>query len=178
MAGRNDNSLCFTFLHLILCFIKSLSVLNVINNSMKQSEMKSFYRKCNFILYNFHKRIVKYIAASNLNLFRGSFMKTLFSLYLVLAVILSQYFSAYFFKGQDKLSKAFSALVFCISIYLFGYLMIINSSNLQEMIFWNQVQYFGLPFISVLWLTVALLYTRTICSLKTIRHFCFLLYLY
>lgn len=95
-------------------------------------------------------------------------MKTLFSLYLVLAVILSQYFSAYFFsKGRTSYRKAFSALVFCISIYLFGYLMIINSSNLQEMIFWNQVQYFGLPFISVLWLTVALLYTRTICSLKT-----------
>lgn len=44
--------------------------------------------------------------------------------------------------------------------------MIINTSNLQEMIFWNQVQYFGLPFISVLWLTVALLHTKTIYSLK------------
>jgi diguanylate cyclase (GGDEF)-like protein len=45
--------------------------------------------------------------------------------------------------------------------------MIINSSNLQEMIFWNQVQYLGLPFISVLWLMVALLYTRTIYSLNS-----------
>lgn len=57
-------------------------------------------------------------------------------------------------------------MVFCISIYLFGFLMIINSSNLQEMIFWNQVQYFGLPLISVLWMTVALLYTKTIYTLK------------
>jgi len=44
--------------------------------------------------------------------------------------------------------------------------MIINSNSLKEMIFWNQIQYVGLPFISVLWLVVALLYTKTIYSLK------------
>ncbi len=93
--------------------------------------------------------------------------KTLLSLYLVLAVILTQFFAAYFFsKGRTSYRKAFSAMVFCISVYLFGYLMIINSNNLQEMIFWNQIQYLGLPFISVLWLVVALLHTKTICSLK------------
>ncbi len=93
--------------------------------------------------------------------------KTLLSLYLVLAVILAQFFAAYFFsKGRTSYRKAFSALVLCISVYLFGYLMIINSNNLQEMIFWNQIQYLGLPFISVLWLMVALLYTKTIYSLK------------
>jgi len=91
----------------------------------------------------------------------------LVSLYLLFAVILSQYFAAYFFsKGRTSYRRAFSAMVFCISIYLFGFLMIINSSNLQEMIFWNQVQYFGLPLISVLWMTVALLYTKTIYTLK------------
>lgn len=93
--------------------------------------------------------------------------KILLSLYLVLAVILAQFFSAYFIsKGRASYRKAFSALVLAISIYLFGYLMIINSSSLQEMVFWNGIQYLGLPFISVLWLTVALLYTRTIYSLK------------
>ena len=94
-------------------------------------------------------------------------MKTLLSLYLVLAVILAQFFAAYFFsKGRTSYRKAFSAMVLCISVYLFGYLMIINNTNLQEMIFWNQIQYLGLPFISVLWLLVALLYTKTIYSLK------------
>ncbi|HHY37309.1 MAG TPA: diguanylate cyclase [Firmicutes bacterium] len=94
-------------------------------------------------------------------------VKMLLSLYLVLAVILAQFFAAYLYsKGRTNYRKAFSALVLCISIYLFGYLMIINSSNLEEMIFWNQIQYFGLPFISVLWLMVALLYTKTIDSLN------------
>ena len=95
-------------------------------------------------------------------------MKILVSLYLVLAVILAQYFAAYFFsKGRTTYRKAFSALVLCISIYLFGYIMIIHSSDMQEIIFWNQFQYFGLPFISVLWLVVALLHTETIYSLTT-----------
>jgi diguanylate cyclase (GGDEF)-like protein len=93
--------------------------------------------------------------------------KTLLSLYLIFAVILAQFFAAYFFsKGRTSYRKAFSVMVFCISVYLFGYLMIINNSNLQEMVFWNQFQYLGLPFISVLWLMVALLYTKTIYSLK------------
>jgi diguanylate cyclase (GGDEF)-like protein/PAS domain S-box-containing protein len=95
------------------------------------------------------------------------FVKTLLSLYLVLAVILAQFFAAYFFsKGRTSYRKAFSAMVLCVSVYLFGYIMIVNSNTLQEMIFWNQIQYLGLPFISVLWLMVALLYTKTIYSLK------------
>ena len=63
-------------------------------------------------------------------------MKTLLSLYLVLAVILAQFFAAYFFsKGRTSYRKAFSAMVLCVSVYLFGYIMIINNNNLQEMIF-------------------------------------------
>ena len=94
-------------------------------------------------------------------------MKILLSLYLFFAVIITQFIAAYFFsKGRTSYRKAFSVMVFCISIYLFGYLMIINSNNLQEMVFWNQIQYLGLPFISVQWLMVALLYTKTIYFLK------------
>jgi len=95
-------------------------------------------------------------------------VKTLLSLYLFFGVILAQSFAAFFFsKGRTSYRRAFSAMVLCVSIYLFGYIMVINSSTLEEMIFWNQVQYFGLPFISVLWMMVALLYTRTIYSFKT-----------
>ena len=94
-------------------------------------------------------------------------MKIFLSLYLFVAVILTQFFAAYFFsKGKNSYRKIFSAFILCVGVYLFGYLMIINSSNLQELIFWNQIQYLGLPFISVLWLTVALLYTKTIYTLS------------
>jgi diguanylate cyclase (GGDEF)-like protein len=95
-------------------------------------------------------------------------VKILVSLYLIIAVIIAQFFAAYFFsKSKTNYRKAFSALVLCISVYLFGYLMIINNNNLQEMIFWNQIQYLGLPFISVLWLIVALLYTKIIYPIKS-----------
>ncbi len=97
-----------------------------------------------------------------------SFLKTLLSLYLFTSVTLTQYFAAYFFsKAKTSYWKAFSALAVCVSVYLFGYLMIINSSNLQVMIFWNQIQYLCLPFVSVLWFLVALLYTKTIYTLKS-----------
>jgi len=96
------------------------------------------------------------------------FLKIIVSLYLILAITLAQFFSAYFFsKGRTSYRRVFAALILCVSIYLFGYLMIINSSNLEEMIFWNQFQYLGLPFISVLWLMVALIYTKTINFLKS-----------
>lgn len=95
-------------------------------------------------------------------------MKILLSLYLFSAVILTQFSAAYVFsKARTNYRRAFSLLALCISIYLFGYLMILNSSSLQEMVFWNQVQYLGLPFISVLWLIVALLYTKTIHNPKS-----------
>ena len=94
-------------------------------------------------------------------------MKLLISLYLFVAVILTQFFAAYFFsKGRTNYRKAFSAFILCVGVYLFGYLMILNNNNPQELIFWNQIQYLGLPFISVLWLTVALLYNKTIYTLS------------
>ena len=49
------------------------------------------------------------------------------SLYLVFAVILAS-FHPIFSKGRTSYRKIFSALVLCISIYLFGYLMIINDN--------------------------------------------------
>jgi len=94
-------------------------------------------------------------------------VKTILSLYLFITVILTQFFSAYFYsEGKNIYRKVFSAFILCVSVYLFGYLMIINTNNLQEMIFWNQIQYLGLPFISVLWLTVDFLYTKTIYTLN------------
>jgi hypothetical protein len=94
-------------------------------------------------------------------------VRLLLSIYLFIAITLTQYFAAYFFsKDKNSYRKAFSAFILCVGIYLFGYVMIININDLQEMMIWNQIQYFGLPFISVLWLTVALLYTKTIYTLS------------
>ncbi|NLM84721.1 MAG: diguanylate cyclase [Clostridiales bacterium] len=94
-------------------------------------------------------------------------MMKLLSLYLFFAVILALLFAAYFFsKGRSNYLKAFSAMALCVSLYLFGYLMIINSGKLEDMAFWNQIQYLGLPFGPVLWLLVSIYYTKVDASLK------------
>ncbi len=96
-----------------------------------------------------------------------SLLKIVLSLYLFISVILTQFSTAYFFsRAGTNYRWVFSALTLCIGVYLFGYLMIINSSNLQEMIFWNQVQYLGLPFISALWLLLVFLYSKNIYKLE------------
>jgi len=88
-------------------------------------------------------------------------LKVLISVYLFVGVLLTLYSATYVMaKGRSGYMKAFSALAFCISVYLLGYLLEINTTYLDEMLFWNQVQYFGLPFASGFWLMVALLYTK------------------
>ena len=79
-------------------------------------------------------------------------LKYIISSYLFLAVLMTSFFSTYgISKSRLNYMKVFSALSFCISIYLFGYLMEINSTALEDMIFWNQIQYLGLPFFPALW---------------------------
>jgi len=107
------------------------------------------------------------MSVNSSSLFGVFSMKLLLSSYLFVTVLLTQFLAAYFFsKGKNSYRRAFSAFILCVGFYLFGSLMIINSDNLQELIFWNQVQYLGLPFASVLWLTVALLYTKTVYTLS------------
>jgi diguanylate cyclase (GGDEF)-like protein len=94
-------------------------------------------------------------------------MMKLLSLYLFCAVVLAHVFAAYFVsRGRSNYLKAFSGMALCVSLYLFGYLMIINSSRLEDMYFWNQIQYLGLPFISVLWLLVSVYYTKADAALN------------
>lgn len=90
-------------------------------------------------------------------------LKNVISLYIFFAVLMTTFFTAYVLsKGRYSYLKVFSALTFCVSLYLFGYLLEINNINLEQMIFWNQIQYLGLPFLPALWLMMALMYTKKI----------------
>lgn len=97
-------------------------------------------------------------------------IKTLINLYLLTAVILLSYITTYVLsKSKVNYIKYFSALSVCLSIYVFGYLLEFNSSTLDQMIFWNQIQYIGVPFYSALWFSVALIYTDKIKSLVGLK---------
>lgn len=86
-----------------------------------------------------------------------------------------QYISIYFFvavmicaalfaitisSGRTRYTKVLSALSLAIFIYILGYLLELNSVSLEQMKFWNRIQYFGIPFFPAFWLYAAFLYTR------------------
>ena len=94
-------------------------------------------------------------------------LRYIFDFYLFMAVLVTVFVTTYVLaRGRVHYMKAFSALSFCISVYLLGYLLEYNSGTLEQMIFWNQVQYFGLAFFPTVWLSVTLLYTRRFSSLR------------
>jgi diguanylate cyclase (GGDEF)-like protein len=69
------------------------------------------------------------------------------------------------YRGKSGFAKALGLLCLSLDIYLMGYLMEINSETLSEMLFWNQIQYFGIPFFPALWLLMSMLYTGRIKGL-------------
>ena len=94
-------------------------------------------------------------------------LRYIFSLYLFSAVLVTAFTATYVLaKGRIHYMKAFSVLSFCISVYLLGYLLEFHSASLVQMIFWNQVQYFGLAFFPSLWLSVTLFYTKRLSLLR------------
>jgi len=91
----------------------------------------------------------------------------LLSLYLFIAILLLSFLFVYsFVRGKSSHARAMGLLSLCLQIYLLGYLLEINANQLSEMIFWNQVQYFGIPFFPALWLVISLLYTGRIDYVK------------
>ena len=74
-------------------------------------------------------------------------------------MLLSLMFVNSFFKGKSSYAKTFGALCLSLQIYLLGYLLEINTDTLKQMLFWNQIQYFGIPFFPTLWLLVSMQYT-------------------
>jgi len=96
----------------------------------------------------------------------------LISLYLFIAVLLLSFLFVYSFKrGRTTHAKVMGILSLCLQVYLLGYLVEINASTLAEMYFWNQIQYFGIPFFPSLWLLISLLYTGRMNTIKASNLF-------
>lgn len=55
-------------------------------------------------------------------------------------------------------TKPLFLLSLSICFYILGYVMELNSLTPEEIVFWNDIEYVGIPFIAVLWLTVSLFY--------------------
>lgn len=60
-------------------------------------------------------------------------------------------------------------LSIAISFYICGYSLELASNSVSQILFWNTVEYVGIPYVSALWLTSALLYTGRWPRRKGIR---------
>lgn len=90
-----------------------------------------------------------------------SIVVRLISIYLFFGVLLASFIAAYAVaKGNNRTNRLFAALSLLVGIFLFGYLVELNSDTLSQMIFWNQVQYFGPPYYPTFWLLLAMTYTE------------------
>lgn len=82
------------------------------------------------------------------------------SVYLIISIIATTFFSAFIqSRGKGDYVKVLFLLSIAIDLYLFGYLQELSSLTLEKKLFWNTFQYFGIPFVSALWLTACLMYT-------------------
>ncbi|MEA4815485.1 MAG: diguanylate cyclase [Lachnospiraceae bacterium] len=86
-------------------------------------------------------------------------LTNLISLYL-LSVTIAVVFCAAQIKTLNGSSYTKTALLLCFAVcfYILGYTMELNSSTPSQIIFWNRIQYIGIPFVSALWLTTGLMY--------------------
>lgn len=94
-------------------------------------------------------------------------LQVVITVYLFFTVLLTAYIAAYTLnRGSSPLARSFAAMSFCLCIYIFGYLLELNSTTIEQMFFWNQVQYLTLPFFPSFWLLVSLNYSGNRTALR------------
>ncbi len=83
------------------------------------------------------------------------------NIYLFLAVLLIAGIAAHTFAKRGSLVSRYLLFVaLTVLVHVTGYLMEFNASSLEAIMFWNQVQYFGIPFAPYFWILLALAYVR------------------
>ncbi len=84
----------------------------------------------------------------------------LISLYL-LSVTVAVVFCAVHMRALNGSNYTKASLLLCLAIcfYILGYTMELNSYTPVQILFWNYIEYIGIPFVSSLWLTTVLMYT-------------------
>lgn len=80
--------------------------------------------------------------------------------FLLTSAMLTFMASIYIYRNHDSICKYFSFLCLGISFYSFGYAMELYSDSMSRMLFWNLVQYIGLPFLPALWIMFTLEYNH------------------
>lgn len=66
----------------------------------------------------------------------------------------------------SEYSRMLMLLCSALCFYLLGYAMELNSVTPSDIMFWNHVEFLGIPFVSALWLTTSLMYTGHLTNHK------------
>lgn len=91
------------------------------------------------------------------------------SLYLIFMTVMTIYWAVHIRTlNESNYSWAIMLLCAAVCFYIFGYTIELNSSSESQILFWNQVEYIGIPFVSALWLTTGLMYTGYFARYKKI----------
>lgn len=82
------------------------------------------------------------------------------SIYL-LSVTVAVVFCTVQIRAMNGSRYTLPALLLCFAVcfYILGYVMELSGNSYEELIFWNRLEYIGIPFVSALWLTTGLMYT-------------------
>lgn len=82
------------------------------------------------------------------------------SIYFLIMAMTVTYWGAHI-RSLNKSGYARTILLLCfaMSTYILGYAMELNAVSEPWILFWNRAEYLGIPFVSALWLLVALQYT-------------------
>lgn len=83
------------------------------------------------------------------------------SIYFLIMAVGTVYFAAHIRSlNNSEYARVLVLLCLAICFYIFGYTLELNAVNLSQLLFWNRIEYIGIPFVSALWLLAGLLYTN------------------
>lgn len=88
------------------------------------------------------------------------FFYTIISLYFLSIAVAVIFWAAHIRSlNGAKYTHIAVLLSFAVCIYILGYTLELNATATSQILFWNNIEYFGIPYVSALWLLVALIYT-------------------
>ena len=83
------------------------------------------------------------------------------SIYFFISIVASVFVIMYLLTNtKTSNSLTLAVLTAFIVIYIYGYMMELNSTSLERALFWSRFQYIGIPFINATWLFLGVLYIK------------------
>lgn len=82
------------------------------------------------------------------------------SVYFLIMIVAAIYTTAHILSlSHSTFARLSLLLCFAVCFYILGYTMELNAGSIPQILFWNHIEYIGIPFVSALWLTIGLVYT-------------------